>query len=194
MPLPHQTGVILKPLPGLDRIPPPTEDEDTFAGNACLKAMAYSREAPGKIVLADDSGLEVDALGGAPGVHSARYASRASLPNPAKLSTDALNNQYLLEQLAGVPSQKRTARYRCVLAAACNGTLLCGYELGGAALGQGTVEGIILAEPRGTGGFGYDPLFLLPERKQTMAEIDTEEKLRFSHRGRALIDFLGQIN
>ena len=189
-----QPGVTLVPLPGLDRIPPPVEDQNTFAGNACLKAVAYSREAPDNIVLADDSGLEVDALRGAPGVHSARFAGLAGFPNPDRLSIDALNNQYLLHQLSGVPAERRTARYRCVLAAARNGTLLSGHESGRVLLGQGTVEGILLQQPRGKGGFGYDPLFLLSDRDQTMAEIDIEEKLGFSHRGRALADLLGQLS
>jgi XTP/dITP diphosphohydrolase len=178
----NQADVTLLPLPGLDQIPPPVEDEDTFAGNACLKAVAYSREAPGRIVLADDSGLEVDALHGAPGVHSARYANQSGFPNPSRLSADALNNQYLLQQLSGVPAEKRIARYRCVLAAACDGKLLSAYEDRGTVLGQGAVEGMILTEPRGAGGFGYDPIFYLPGQNQTMAEIDLREKLKFSHR------------
>jgi XTP/dITP diphosphohydrolase len=184
----NQAGITLVPLPGLDRIPPPTEDADTFAGNACLKAIAYSLEAPGKIVLADDSGLEVDALDGAPGVHSARFAGQASFPNPGKLGADALNNAYMLHQLTGISIEKRTARYRCVLAAARDGSLMT--KQGVPALGQGTVEGIILTEPRGAVGFGYDPLFLLPDRNQAMAEIDIAEKLKFSHRGRALAHLL----
>jgi XTP/dITP diphosphohydrolase len=184
-------GVKLLPLPGLDRIPPPVEDEDTFAGNACLKAIAYSLEAPGVLVLADDSGLEVDAPDGAPGVHSARYAKAAGFANPGKLPIDALNNQYLLQQLADVPPGKRTARYHCVLAAARDGSLLALSDGTGPALGHGTVEGLILTEPRGSGGFGYDPLFLLLDHGRTMAEVPLEEKLKFSHRGRALASLLG---
>jgi XTP/dITP diphosphohydrolase len=186
-------GIKVLPLPGLDRIPPPVEDEDTFAGNACLKAIAYSLEAPGVLVLADDSGLEVDALDGAPGVHSARYAKAAGFANPGKLPIDALNNQYLLHQLADVPAEKRTARYHCVLAAARDGSLLTVSGGSGPTMGHGTVEGFILTEPRGSGGFGYDPLFLIPEHGRTMAEIAIEEKLKFSHRGRALASLLGLI-
>jgi XTP/dITP diphosphohydrolase len=180
-------GITLQPLPGLDRIPPPVEDGETFQDNARLKAITYSLKAPGKIVLADDSGIEVDALNGAPGVHSARYAQQAGIANPANLSQDALNNAHLLQQLAGVAVESRTARYCCVLAAARDGRLLSTLA------GRGIVEGLILTEPRGTGGFGYDPLFLIPARGQTMAEISLEEKLQFSHRGRALADFLAQL-
>ena len=185
-------GITLQPLPGLERIPPPVEDADSFAGNALVKATAYSSHYPDTIVLADDSGLEVDALAGAPGVYSARYAAKAGFTHPNALSTDDLNNAYLLHRLIGVPSERRTARYRCVLAAAKNGAPLLLAER--PASGDGTVEGLILQEPRGTGGFGYDPLFYLPGRNQTMAEIELEEKLRFSHRGRALTDFLGHLN
>jgi XTP/dITP diphosphohydrolase len=178
-------GIKLLALPGLDKIEPPIEDADSFTGNAVLKAIAYSLAAPGKLVLADDSGLEVDALNGAPGVYSARYAARAGFPKDGILSQDAHNNAYLLHELESIPLAQRTARYRCVLAVARNGALEHGH-----ALGSGTVEGLILAEPRGTGGFGYDPLFFLPARNQTMAEISLEEKFKFSHRGRALTNLL----
>jgi XTP/dITP diphosphohydrolase len=178
--------VALLPLPGLDRIPPPAEDADSFAGNACLKAIAYSREAEGKVVLADDSGLEVDALGGAPGVYSARFAADVGFPNPRGLSKDEHNNAYLLDQLRGVPEEKRTARYKCVLALARDGAPLPHQ-------GSGTVEGVILTAPRGNAGFGYDPLFFLPELGRTMAEISLDERLRFSHRSRALANYLRQV-
>jgi XTP/dITP diphosphohydrolase len=179
------TGFTLRVLPGTDKIPPPVEDADSFEGNAVLKAIAYSVAAPGKLVLADDSGLEVDALNGAPGVYSARYAAMAGFATSETLSQDAANNAYLLRQLEDVPLEKRTARYRCVLALARDGSLADGH-----ALGSGMVEGLILTEPRGTGGFGYDPLFLLPGRNQTMAEMPLEEKFKFSHRGRALTNLL----
>lgn len=174
------------PLPGIEDIPPPPEDADSFAGNACLKATRYSQAAPGRWVLADDSGLEVDALHGAPGIHSARFAAFAAFPNPGLLTKDLHNNAYLLDRLRGVPIEKRTARYRCFIAIARDGVLLCNRDPRAPILGMGSVEGIILTEPRGTGGFGYDPLFFLPEQNQTMAEIPVAEKLKFSHRGRAL--------
>lgn len=165
-------------LPEIERITPPIEDAITFEGNARVKAIEYSRHAAGGIVLADDSGLEVDALGGTPGVRSARYAPDASFHAGGLLSTDEHNNIFLLENLRSVPMADRTARYRCVLAAARDGEYL--------ASGQGAVEGIILEVPRGSGGFGYDPLFYLPEMERTMAEIDLDAKLRISHRGHAL--------
>lgn len=168
--------VLLEPLPGIAEMPAPDEDADSFDGNARLKAVAYSLHLPGEIVLADDSGLEVDALGGAPGVYSARYAARERFANPLALSTDELNNACLLDRMA--QAIRRTARYRCVLAAAREGVVL--------ATGEGTVEGSLLVEPRGAGGFGYDPLFLLPELGSTMAEVDLATKLGLSHRGRAL--------
>ncbi len=177
-------GVEILPLPSLETIPPPPEDGSTFAENACAKALYYSRTAPELLVLADDSGLEVDALGGAPGVHSARYASRTGVVNPDRLSPDELNNQYLLSEIHSVPADERTARYRCVLALARNAAVL--------ATAEGTVEGHILTAPRGTGGFGYDPLFWLPDRNLTMAELDVAEKQEISHRGRALQRLLQQ--
>ncbi len=179
---------VLRPLPGLDHIPSPTEDAETFAGNASLKALAYSLYASGEIVIADDSGLEVAALGGAPGVHSARYAAMAGYPNPGQLTDDQLNNAFLLHQLQSAPGASRRARYRCVLAAARDGILL--NHGSRPALGIGTIEGIVLDEPRGTGGFGYDPLFLLADYDQTMAEIDMETRLKVSHRTRALAGLL----
>jgi XTP/dITP diphosphohydrolase len=171
------------PLPGLDSIEPPAEDAPTFEGNAREKAIYYSRFLPGKIVLADDSGLEVDALGGAPGVRSARYAADAGFY--ADASTDANNNLYLLQQLARAPETKRGARYQCVLAAARDGAALLTAE--------GTVEGRILTAPRGSNGFGYDPLFYLPARACTMAEMDDETKWTLSHRGKAFCALLGLL-
>lgn len=172
------TNLQLEPLPGLAAIPSPPEDEPTFLGNAHTKAIYYSLQAPDQIVIADDSGLEVDALGGAPGVRSARYAEDGSFAQDRDLPLDERNNRYLLESLKAVPETARQARYCCVLAAARNGEVL--------AAGEGIVEGIILSTPRGTKGFGYDPLFLLPKLGTTMAELDPVTKLSFSHRGRAL--------
>jgi XTP/dITP diphosphohydrolase len=177
--------LLFEPLPGLKEIPAPAEDEPTFAGNARLKAIYYSRFAPGELVLADDSGLEVDALDGAPGVRSARYAADARFSAAGIGETDGLNNLYLLEQMRDVPSGQRRGRYRCVLAAARDGACLF--------TGDGTVKGEILTAPRGDGGFGYDPLFYLPEMEKTMAEIDLATKHRISHRGKALRDLLEQM-
>ena len=178
-------GIEIEPLTILATIPAPEETGVTFAENAILKAAYYSRFAPTEIVLADDSGLEVDALKGAPGVRSARFASDlgiADSPDAPHDNTDIWNNIVLLRKLAEIPAAQRTARYRCVLAAARNGEILQTAE--------GTVEGVILDAPRGTGGFGYDPLFFLPEQNKTMAEIDITTKLTFSHRGRALKSLL----
>jgi XTP/dITP diphosphohydrolase len=181
-------GFRLDPLSALATIPAPEENGVTFTANAMLKAIYYSRFAPGALVLADDSGLEVDALGGAPGVRSARFASDSGLvdsPDAPNDNTDVWNNMVLLQRLAGVPSAQRTARYRCVLVAACDGETIHSAE--------GSVEGIILEAPRGTGGFGYDPLFLLPAIDKTMAEIDLETKLSLSHRGRAIGTMLEKL-
>jgi XTP/dITP diphosphohydrolase len=172
--------ISLAPLSGLRDIPAPAEDESTFEGNARLKAIYYSHHAPGQIVLADDSGLEVDALHGAPGVRSARYAEDHNTQMPLG-DPDQRNNLYLQQTLATIPGP-HLARYRCVLAAARDGEVLC--------TAQGTVEGEILATLRGAGGFGYDPLFFLPELNKTMAELDIITKLTFSHRGRALTALL----
>jgi XTP/dITP diphosphohydrolase len=177
-------GITLEPLPNLKEIPAPPEDEPTFEGNARLKAVYYSHRAPGKIVIADDSGLEVDALQGAPGVRSARYADDHHFPTPGTL--DARNNLYLQQTISKIPGANHKARYHCVLAAARNGEVI--------AIGHGTVEGQILITPRGTKGFGYDPLFYLPEQQKTMAELDAQTKLSFSHRGRALTAILDKLN
>ena len=181
--------ITLEPLPGLATIPAPAEDEPTFEGNAILKARFYSNHAPGEIVLADDSGLEVDALHGRPGVRSARFADdynfHPTAPQENPLTTDQRNNLYLISLLNGVPLTERSARYHCVLAAARNGHLL--------AVGHGAVEGEILSEPRGTEGFGYDPLFYLPTHSHTMAEIDLETKHSLSHRGRAFSALLKEL-
>ena len=174
------------PLPGLGSIPAPSEDEPDFEGNAKRKAVYYSRFAPGEIVIADDSGLEVDALDGAPGVRSARYADDMNFDHPG--ATDERNNQCLLAKLATASGTSRLARYRCALAAASGGACLLTAD--------GAVPGEILSHPRGSGGFGYDPLFYLPELGQTMAEISLTVKDRLSHRGlafRRLLSLLAEI-
>jgi XTP/dITP diphosphohydrolase len=153
-------------------LPPVKETGLTFAENAALKAVSASR-ATGLLALADDSGLEVDALGGAPGVHSARYAATGQ-----GNATDAANRAKLLEALRGVPPVRRAARFRCALAVAREGNVVLRAE--------GSVEGTILSEERGSGGFGYDPLFLPAGSARTFAEMEAEEKARFSHRARAI--------
>jgi XTP/dITP diphosphohydrolase len=164
-------------LPGLSDIPPAPENEDTFAGNARSKAVYYSNFMPGRLVLADDSGLEVDALNGAPGVRSARYAEDAGIEPTAGETVDQANNGLLLANLAAIHADQRQARYQCVLALARDGKCLLTAD--------GHVDGQILTQPTGIGGFGYDPLFFLPELGLTMAQIDLETKYRLSHRGRA---------
>jgi len=175
-------NVAVVPLANVSLIPAPEENADSFEGNAILKAVAYSLAAPGQLILADDSGLEVDALNQAPGVRSARYAEDRSFTTNRPLPTDQRNNLCLLDALASTREEDRTARYRCVLAVAKDGVVI--------ATADGTVEGEILAVPRGTGGFGYDPLFLLPDEGLTMAEITPETRLRVSHRGKALVHLL----
>ena len=180
-------SVVIDPLPTLATIPAPEEAGATFAENAVMKAEYYSRFAPGELVIADDSGLEVDALHGAPGVRSARFAADAGLVDSpdANDNTDVWNNTVLLQRLANIPDAPRTARYHCVLVAAHGGEVLH--------TSHGTVEGLILEAPRGTGGFGYDPLFYLPALDRTMAEIDLETKLSLSHRGRPLAALLPKL-
>jgi XTP/dITP diphosphohydrolase len=173
------------PLPKLNTIEAPVEDGLTFEDNARIKALYYSAFAPEALVIADDSGLEVDALDGEPGVRSARYAEDAGYGGPVGADTDGRNNAYLLHCLASHPAGKLTARYRCVIAAARDEKILLTTD--------GSVEGEILAEPRGTGGFGYDPLFYLPQLKKTMAEVDLETKSKLSHRGKAFFKLLEEM-
>jgi XTP/dITP diphosphohydrolase len=177
----------IEPLPGLRKIAAPEEDGLTFAANAAIKAIYYSRFAPGELIVADDSGLEVDALSGAPGVRSARFAADSGLVDSpdANDNTDVWNNIVLLQRLADVATAKRTARYRCVLVAARDGVVL--------ETGEGAVEGMILEAPRGSGGFGYDPLFYLPALDRTMAELDLATKHTLSHRGRAIEALLASL-
>jgi XTP/dITP diphosphohydrolase len=166
------------PLQGLEAIPAPAEDEPTFAGNAVAKAVYYSKRGPGRLVLADDSGLEVDALEGQPGVRSARFAEDAGFEVDSGMPVDERNNALLISLMAKVTFAPRTARYRCGLALARSGRVIV--------VADGTVEGRILTSPRGTRGFGYDPLFYVPEYDMTMAELDPVRRMKVSHRGRAL--------
>ncbi len=160
----HQLGI---------RIAEVIEDADTFEGNAIKKAREVSALTRFP-ALADDSGLEVDALDGAPGVYSARYAGEHA--------GDAANNTKLLAALEGVAAEKRTARFRCVLALADTDGELEDEVI----TTHGVAEGVILEAPRGTGGFGYDPLFLFPELGQTFAELGIGTKGDLSHRARAM--------
>jgi XTP/dITP diphosphohydrolase len=162
-------------------MPPVVEDGVTFEENARKKAESYSRAVPGEIILADDSGLEVDALQGAPGVHSARYAADA--PHLMDNNTDdEANNARLLRELKDVPTDKRKGRFVCVIAAARDGQTLRVF--------RGEAEGTILNRPRGTNGFGYDPLFYFPQIEKAFAELTPEEKAQYSHRGTAFRQFL----
>jgi XTP/dITP diphosphohydrolase len=140
----------------------------TFEENARLKALALATES-GLLSLADDSGLEVDALGGKPGVHSSRYAGEGA--------SDEDRYRLLLDKLRDVPDGRRAARFRCVIAIAAPG--------GQVELYSGECPGVITKEPRGSNGFGYDPVFYLPELRKTMAELSPEEKNRISHRSQA---------
>ena len=172
-------------IPNLAALPVVVEDGLTFEENARKKAERYSLGVPGKIVLADDSGLEVDALNGAPGVHSARYA--AEEPHKADENTDDdANNARVLRELNGVPAEKRTGRFICVIAAARNGQTLATF--------RGVAEGVILDHLRGTGGFGYDPMFYFPGIRKTFAELTPREKANYSHRGAAVRKFLAWID
>ncbi len=156
----------------------PVEDGATFARNAALKAVHYSRLS-GRWALADDSGLEVDALQGAPGVRSARYA--AAPAGAARAQVDRANTRKLISELKDVPRERRTARFRCALALADGEQVL--------ATAEGTIEGLIVDEPRGSNGFGYDPHFFVPRLGRTTAELAPEHKNRISHRGQAVQRF-----
>lgn len=160
--------IIIEPLPGIDAIEPPDETGVTFEDNAVLKALYYSARASG-FVFADDSGIEVDALGGRPGVHSARFAG------PAASSAD--NNRLLLELMSD--QSNRTARFVCVIALARDGVLIETF--------RGEVEGLIAPAERGSSGFGYDPLFFYPPFGCTFGEVDLSAKRTVSHRSHALV-------
>ena len=146
----------------------PEETGETFEENALLKARHYA-QASGLLSLADDSGLEVDALGGEPGIHSARYAGEGA--------TDADRVLLLLSRLKGVPAERRTARFRCVVALA--------WPEGATETFHGSCEGQIAGEPRGNNGFGYDPVFCVPELGKSIAELEPDVKNQRSHRAEA---------
>ncbi len=154
----------------------PEETGTTFDANARLKALYFARKA-GMICVADDSGLEVDALDGAPGVWSSRYAGEDG--------NDRMNNLKLLEELDGVPESSRGAQFRCVIAVASPDRVYLTTEA--------EVRGVILEAPRGEGGFGYDPLFHYPEWDKTFAEVPPEKKAEVSHRGQALAKLSTQL-
>jgi len=163
-------------LPGIENLPVCVEDGKTFEANACKKALYYSQWTDG-MIFADDSGISVDALGSAPGVYSARYAG----PD----ADDEANNRKLLRELACVSPSDRTAQYVCVIALARRGTILTVVE--------GRADGLIVEEPKGTGGFGYDPYFYYPPLNRSFAELSIEEKFEVSHRGEAfrkLLEYL----
>jgi XTP/dITP diphosphohydrolase len=167
-------------------IPEVEEDRDTFLGNAEKKAIEVAL-ATGWPALADDSGLEVDALGGAPGVYSARFGGAIDASEPEVAAdpdhgADAVRNRRLLAALEGVPAERRTARFRCVLVLADPAGPLGDQRV----VADGTCEGVLLDAQRGSGGFGYDPLFLIPSLGQTFAELPSATKAQLGHRGRAM--------
>jgi len=177
--------VSLADIPGGREIPEPREDGDTFEANATLKAVHYAH-AMGRICLADDSGLEVDALRGEPGVHSAYYAHGLDAgPSIPRAERDSANNAKLLRALEHVPEEQRGARFVCVMvAAAPDGNIL--------ACSRGTFDGKIGHAARGANGFGYDPLLVLPDGR-TSAELSPDEKNARSHRGAAARGIAGTL-
>ena len=176
-------GIEIATLPGFANLATVMEDGLTFEANARKKAEHYSHFSEGELVIADDSGLEVDALQRAPGVRSARYAADEHSPDEESgNSDDEANNNRLLRELHEVPDEFRTGRFVCVIAVARNGHTLGTFH--------GKAEGIILHARRGAGGFGYDPLFFFPQIGKTFAELTAEEKAQYSHRGAAFRRFL----
>jgi len=176
----------LELFPNLETLPPAIEDGNTFEQNARIKAEYYSRFAPGELVLAEDSGLAVEQLGGAPGVHSARYASvlggDANPPLVHVNADDEDNNRALISQLERLPAGKIAGKYVCVIAVARKGETLATF--------LGEAPGELLTRPKGAGGFGYDPLFYFSALDKTFAELTLEQKRQHSHRGKAFRSFL----
>ncbi len=172
-----ESGISVEPLPGIENLPTCIEDGLTFEENARKKAAHFSSYSDG-FVFADDSGLCVEALDGAPGVHSARFAGSGA--------DDRANNQKLLGEMHGLSGSSRTAHYVCVIALARAGRV--------SAVAEGRVDGRILEEPRGARGFGYDPLFFYPSLGKTFAELTAEQKLRVSHRGKAFRKLVQYLN
>jgi len=167
-------------IPNFKQLPEAVEDGATFAENARKKSEHYSRWVAKELVLADDSGLEVEALGGAPGVHSARYAGlETGLPGNSK---DQDNNARLLRELAEVEDARRGARFVSVISVARDGREVASF--------RGETEGVLLRSPKGNNGFGYDPLFWYAPLGKTFAELTAEEKAAVSHRGNAIRKFL----
>jgi XTP/dITP diphosphohydrolase len=180
-------GVKLESLPAFSTVPQPVEDGATFADNARIKAAYYSRLAPGDFVLAEDSGLAVGELNGAPGVYSARYAAilrlgSANRDSPHQNSSDEENNRALIAKLERLPPGKHAGKYVCVIALARQETILNTFV--------GEARGELRTTPRGSGGFGYDPLFYFPGLNQTFAELSLTQKSQYSHRGQAFRAFL----
>ena len=171
-------AVELLPLPGLAGIPPAIEDGVAFEQNARIKAEYYSRFARGTVVLAEDSGLAVDELDGAPGVYSARYAAvLRSGSTSHENSDDEANNRALIAQLEALPGGRHGGKYVCVIALARDGNTLATFT--------GEAHGELRTVPRGTNGFGYDPLFYFAALDRTFAELSLEQKREHSHRGKA---------
>jgi len=176
-------GLTVQMVPGFEHFEHAVEDGATFEENARIKAEHYSRLAPGALVVADDSGLAVDALNGAPGVHSARYAAVVKAGVGSHLnSSDAENNNLLIKQLKRLSESERSGKFVCVIAVAKNGSTVETF--------YGEARGELLTSPRGTYGFGYDPLFYFPQLNKTFAELPPEEKAKYSHRGKAFRKFL----
>jgi len=173
----RDTGLRLIPLTAFADVGPLPETGETFEANALQKAQTCM-DATGLPALADDSGLEIDYLGGRPGVHSSRFAGEEA--------SDEERNRLILEMMRNAGPTQRGARFRCVIA-------LVGLT-DEPIIAEGTCEGEIALEPRGTHGFGYDPIFLLPGRGVTMAEIPPEEKNRISHRAQALSALLRKLD
>ena len=171
------------PLPRLKDISAPEETGSTFEENARLKAEFYSRHVPGEILIADDSGLTVEALGGKPGVRSARYAEDAGI---VASDADEANNRLLLQRAETIPEERRQCAFVCSIAATRDSQILQTFTA--------DAKGMLLRSPRGSNGFGYDPLFYFPNLEKSFAELSREEKLQVSHRGAAFRKLLAWMD